>query len=60
MAENVIAIVSEGELLLKCGRCGADIPIPSQDVLPANYCHQCGVRLDQSRKKRPPRVEWND
>ena len=56
MSEPIVTVLGEVGIL-RCGRCGDMLP-DLEDNPPANYCPNCGVRLDASRMKRPPRVEW--
>jgi rubredoxin len=56
MAYPIVVLIGEGGIP-RCGRCGEMLP-DLEDNPPANYCPNCGARLDQSRLKRPPVVEW--
>lgn len=58
MAYPVVTL--KGEIgIFRCGRCGEMLPDLPENP-PANYCPGCGAKLDQSHKKRPPQVEWED
>ena len=63
MAERVVAITEQEEVVFYCGRCGGEVlcglgSLRKREYPPNSYCPQCGVRIDQSNQKRPARIQW--